>query len=323
MTRFLRILVSVGLLFLLVRMLGDPAALGRQMIALSPFAVVVALALITLDRTLMAYKWIRLLVARGHALGLLRGIKVYCASTVWGLFLPATMGADAIRAACSVREGLPARVVIASIAIERMIGLVATSLLAIGSLVLLRGLGQLNPELEPVWWASLGLLAAGLVAFLVSLNERIHHLLHGRLLGRFQEVRVFRLLERSHQTLRDYRHSRRELFIFFLLTLLENAFPIVVTWVIGRGLDVPIGLLHLAAAVPLAYLVSRIPLSIAGIGVYESVFVLVLSAAGVAVEQSLAMALLARILQILCMLPWWFAYAGEAGRPAPTAVGGS
>jgi uncharacterized protein (TIRG00374 family) len=308
----------VALLFLLVWMLGDPLALAEQMAALSLSALVVALALITLNRFLMAYKWIRLLVLRGHTLGIIRGVKIYCSSMVWGLFLPSTMGADAIRTACTVREGLPAREVIASIAIERMIGLIATPLLAIGSLMLLRGLGELDPALEPVWWASLGLLAAGLAAFLISLDRRFYELLHGRILGRFQDLRVFRLLESSHQTFRAYRSSRRELSIFFLLTILENVFPIVVTWVIGRGLGAPIDLLHLAGAVPLAYLVSRIPFSIAGIGVYEGVFVLILSATGVAVEQSLSMALLARILQIVAWLPWWLAYSLEGGRPDPT-----
>jgi uncharacterized protein (TIRG00374 family) len=316
MKRVLRILVTVGLLALIVRTTGGVESLVSQIASVAPAAIVVVLLLNTVNRALMAYKWLRLLAHRGQHLALVRGIKIYCSSIIWGMFLPATVGADAIRAACTVREGLPGQEVIASIAIERIIGSLATPLLAIGGLMLVRGSGHLDPRLEPVWWTSLGILVAGVAALLLVFDERFHGLLHYRLMGRWQKLKLFQLLERSHATFRSYRAARRELAIFFVLTVIENSFPIVVTWIIAQGLGVSVPFMQVAAAVPLAYLVARVPFSMGGIGVYESVFVLILAAAGVSPEDALAIALLARVLQILAWLPWWFAYVAEGGRRA-------
>jgi uncharacterized protein (TIRG00374 family) len=319
MMRFLRILISIGLLILMIRMAGDVQALGRQIAALSTVAIGLALLLNTLDRALMAYKWIRLLNYRGHHMGLLRGIRIYCASTIWGLFLPATLGADSVRAACTVREGIPAREVVASIAVERIIGGLATPLLAIGGLTLIQVSGNFDPRLESVWWIALAVIALGVAALVVAFDLRFHKFLHYRLMGRVQHFRLFQLLEKAHESFYSYRSARGELGFFFLLTLAENSFPIVITWVIAQGLGISAPFVSIAAAVPLAYLAARVPISMGGIGVYETVFVLVLSAAGVPLEDSLSMALIARVLQIVSWTPWWLAYMAEGGRPKPDA----
>jgi uncharacterized protein (TIRG00374 family) len=268
----------------------------------------------------MAYKWTRLLAVRGQFLALVRAIKIYCSSNIWGLVLPATVGGDAVRATCTVREGLPTVEVIASIAIERILGGLATPLLALGGLALLLGSGHFDPRLTPVWWISVVTIVGGMLVLLISFDARFHNLLHHGLLGRLQRFRVFQLLERAHHAFRAYRSARGELAIFFVLTLLENSFPTFITWIIALGLGIPVSLVHMAAAVPLAYLVARIPFSIGGIGVYEGTFVLILATAGISLEQSIAVALLARILQITSWLPWWLAYTWEIGRPKTTAT---
>lgn len=318
MMRWIRILVTVALLVLIVRATGDVGSLARQIATISPLAIVLAIVLNTLNRALMAYKWIRLLASRGQILSLIRAIKIYCSSTIWGMLLPATVGADAVRAACTVREGVPTNEVIASIGIERILGALATPLLAVGALALLLASGDFDPRLNPVWWASVISIVVGILLLVLTFDARFHDLLHRRLMGRFQRFKVFQLLEKSHDSFRAYRSTRGELGIFFVLSLLENSFPIFVTWIIAYGLGTPVALIHLAAAVPLAYLVARIPFSIGGIGVYEGMFVLILSTAGISLEQSIAMTLTARVLQIVSWLPWWFAYMWEGGPPKPT-----
>jgi uncharacterized protein (TIRG00374 family) len=139
------------------------------------------------------------------------------------------------------------------------------------------------------------------------------------MLGRWQHLRLFQLIQRSHESFAAYRTGHKELVIFFLLTLLENCFPIVIIWTIGQGLGVDVGLLQVASAVPIAYFVARIPFSMGGIGVFEGVLVLVLSLTGVPADASLAMALIARVLQILSWLPWTLVYMAEGGRATRAA----
>lgn len=321
MKRTLSILVSIGLLAFFIHKAGGLGHLVRQMSELSLGAIVVVLLLNTLNRALMTYKWLRLLAYRDCHMRLVRGIQIYCASTIWGLFLPATVGADTVRATCTVREGISARETIASIAIERLVGALATPLLAVAGLLLIQLSGNFDPRLEPIWWVSLGVIAASLALLVVTFQEGFYQFLHHRLMGRFQRFKVFELLEKSHESFRTYRAAPGVLSKFFLLTLIENSFPTVVTWVIALGLGLSVPFIIVAAAVPLAYLVARVPFSIGGIGVYESVFVLVMAAGGVPVNESLAIAVLARLLGILAWVPWWLAYVLEGGRPDAAASG--
>lgn len=320
MRRLLKIVVSLGLLVMVVVTIGDMGAVKEKMLQASWLSLVIAYLLNWGNRTVMAYKWLRLLEFRGHPLPLRQGVKIYCASALWGLFLPATMGGDALRAACTVREGLPAREVIASIAIERVIGALATPLLAIVSLLLLRVRGHIDARLESVWWISLWIMVGGLAVFLVAVSNRFQDIVHKRMLGRFQHLKLFQLLQKTHESFAAYKSGHGELAIFFLLTLVENSFPIMIIWTIGQGLGADIGLLQVASAVPIAYFVARIPFSLGGIGVFEGVLVLVLSLTGVPVDASLAMALIARVLQILSWLPWALVYMAEGGRPTARPV---
>jgi glycosyltransferase 2 family protein len=319
MRRWLKIVVSLGLLVLVVITIGDMGGVKQQILQATWYSLVVAYLLNWGNRTIMAYKWVRLLDFRGHPLPLRQGVKIYCASALWGLFLPSTMGGDAIRAACTVREGLPAREVIASIAIERVIGALATPLLAIVSLLILRLRGHIDARLESVWWIGLCLMVGGLILFWIAVSDRFQDLVHKKMLGRFQHLKLFQLLQKSHESFAAYSTGRHELVIFFLLTIVENSFPILIFWTIGQGLGADVGLLQVAAAVPIGYFVARIPFSLGGIGVFEGVVVLVLSLANVPVDTSLAMALIARVLQILSWLPWTLVYMAEGGRAARPA----
>jgi hypothetical protein len=69
--------------------------------------------------------------------------------------------------------------------------------------------------------------------------------------------------------------------------------------------------------VPLAILVSRLPISLDGIGVYEAIFMAVMTLGGVRPEDSLAVSLASRALQIITWTPWWLALMSRTGFARP------
>jgi hypothetical protein len=76
------------------------------------------------------------------------------------------------------------------------------------------------------------------------------------------------------------------------------------------GLEV--SLVALAASLPLALLFARLPISFDGIGVFEGIFVLLMSLGGISAPQAGAVAVVSRILGAIAYLPWWLAdYAFE------------
>jgi len=309
----IKLLVALGFLALLLWKSDGLGSLWEVTSRLTLSAAFVAIAGFTLDRLLMAYKWIRLLRVRGSRLGLLLGTRIYCASMVWGLFLPATVGADAIRTLCTRRAGIPTGDVVATILIERVVGIAATAMLALAGLVLLWLLGDLDPRLAPAWWAGCAALLGASLGFGVSLDDRLFCFLRDRVFGRFARLKPVRMLVEFHATYREFGSARAELLRFTALTLAEQAFPIAIFWALARGMGLEVGFFHMAAAVPLAFMVSRLPLSIGGLGVFEAVFVLVLSAGGLSIQAALSVALVARVLEIAAWLPWWLRYTMGAG----------
>ena len=303
----IRLLVTIALLVLILWQIGGPSKLLARVLHFDPLILVGVFGANVADRLLMTYKWLLLLRTRGDRLSLLRGTQIYCASMVWGLFLPATLGADAVRAASTMRSGIDIHRVLSSIVVERAIGFLSTLLLGMVGLFLVSLSTELPPALRVVWWLSAALLVLGAAALAVSFSDWIYDLLHERLLRRLRDNRVVGHVRRLHESYQSYRTHQRSLTLFFGLSLLEQLVPALAVWLIALGLGIDVGLLYLVGAVPLAFLVARIPVSLGGIGVFEGTFILLLSLVDVSSIDAASIALTARIIEIASWLPWWVA----------------
>jgi glycosyltransferase 2 family protein len=100
----------------------------------------------------MTFKWLRLLDCKKIFIPLLAGLKIYCSSMIWGMFLPSTIGSDAIRAYMKTQRGYDAKEVLASVNIERMAGFLTALLLGMASCILMLRLQtiDLRPRFEIV-----------------------------------------------------------------------------------------------------------------------------------------------------------------------------
>ena len=107
---------------------------------------------------------------------------------------------------------------------------------------------------------------------------------------------------------------------FSALTVLEQVFSVIFPWTLAKGLDVDVNLLLLLGVLPISTLISRLPISFDGLGVYEAVFVGLLVLAGISAEAALAIAISGRIIQLFAFLPWWVAYVARSGAVRPPAA---
>jgi glycosyltransferase 2 family protein len=313
MKTVLKILVSLGLIAAILWNHGGFQGLYEQIRHASIFYLVPVAALNLIDRGLMTYKWSLLLRGRGHKLPLLRGMMVYCASWVWGYFLPSTVGSDAIRAYCTARMGFDSREVVASIVVERFVGFLASMILMILSLILLTAMGILADKAVYVWLVGGALTLAGILVYFVSVSHSAFQLVHNRILKRFQRHRIANRLREFHETYHTFMKDRLYFGAFFWLTLLEQLFPILCMWLIARGMGIRSDLLYFAGALPLAMLFMRLPISLDGIGVFEVVFVLLMSLAGISASQSVAISITSRVIILIVMVPWWLAFVFVSG----------
>lgn len=277
----------------------------------APHLLLLALLVMTLDRLLMTFKWILLLESRGTALPLYRGFKIYCATMIWGMFLPTTVGADALRAYLTSRQGLDGYEVTASIIVERMIGFVGALLFGLLGMLVLSGAGAVDERFDPVWWAGGAMLAAAVAVVMLSFSERAFEAMLGLAPARLRNARIAQRFRSFHAVYRGYGGERRALAAFFVLTMLEQGLTIIGVWILALALDVDVPLWYMAAAVPLSMLIARLPIAFDGLGVFEGVFVLIMGIGGVGPAEALSIALAGRVVQIVAWAPWWLLYTLE------------
>jgi uncharacterized protein (TIRG00374 family) len=305
--------VTLILVGLIIWYLGGMSEVGSLMIKISPLYIVIIMALETFDRGLMTFKWGWLLRGRGIHLPLFSGMKIYCSSMIWGMFLPATVGADAIRAYSSSKAGIDSKEVVASILVERLIGFLSATVLGLLGLILLSGVPAIHERFFTIWLLGLGLLILTMGGFIASLMRGPFDFVYRLIPSRFQESGVIAKIKRFHSVYLAYQDHKKELFVFFALTFAEQLLRVVHVWLIGRGIGLEIGLLFLAGVVPFTILISRIPISINGIGVYDGSFMFLLSLAGIPPAGAIAITLNSRIIQAAAWFPWWIMHFIEAG----------
>jgi len=311
---FLRLTVSLVLICAIVWLVGGIEVIVAILSRIDPRFAAIVLLVMMLDRALMTYKWIVLLKGRAQYLPFFSGLKIYCASGVYGLLLPSTVGADAIRAFMTTRFGLDANTIVASIVVERMAGFIGSLVLALIGLGLLSWLAPHNENLAYLWWGGGGLLAFAVIAFSVSFTDRLFQLVYDGWLKRFTNFKIFQKLRKLHAAYLEYRVGRWRLAVFFALSFIEQFFSLAVAWLIALSLHIEIGLIYIVGALPVAMLLSRLPISIDGIGVFEAAFVSITIAisAGVTPAETISISFAARILQFIFNIPWTIAYAIDA-----------
>jgi uncharacterized protein (TIRG00374 family) len=246
---------------------------------------------------------------------------VYCSAMMWGLALPSTVGADGIRVMLVRRFGVRVDDTLATILVERGIGFIVALLTAVVSLIVLRMVLPQAPVYDYALAFGLAGLLAGIVILVFSFTDHALSSVLRLIPKRFADSSAARLLERLHEAYASLASDRPRIAAFSALTLVEHVTVIVCYGLVARALEVPFNPMFMFAAVPLAILVSRLPISLDGIGVYEGIFIAILALGGVRPADALAISLAARALQVVVWFPWWLMLAARTGvRPPADTV---
>ncbi len=314
---WLRIGLSIALVVLLFTYVVDAREVVRILQRFDATYLLLSIVVVTLDRILMTFKWTLLLRAQGYRLPLLQGVTIYCTSMVWGMALPTTVGADAIRAVMVTKRGFNGTDVVTSIVIERMVGFVLALALGLVSLAILRTIGVLDARFDAALWIGIAMLVGVTALLIAALNEKLVGKIVAQLPQAVRNSKVMHYLDRFAVAYRSLGGARSTIAQFSALTVLEQVFAVIFPWTLALGLGVPVNLLLLLGVLPISTLLSRLPISFDGLGVFEAVFVGLMVLAGIDAAAALAIAISGRIIQLFAFLPWWVAHVAQAGAVRP------
>ena len=227
-------------------------------------AVLVSIATVPL----MAFRWRLLLSAKRIDVPIAWLTRTYFVALFAGQFLPAAIGGDAVRAVELGRRTHDAPEAVASVLIDRLVGLVSLVVLALAAVIA----GGGSARRPGVIAAEAAFGAAAGVALALIFSSRLRGVVARALEPRSDGHRLA-AGERFYDALHTYRGHSRTLALVGALALVVQLARVGVIWLLTKalGLDVPDSVILLTGPVVFASL--ALPVSLNGIGVREGVFV--------------------------------------------------
>lgn len=286
--------------------------------AVAPLLAAVALVLV--DRALMAWRWFLLLrpIERGRLPPFWTVLRIFFVSTFIGTFLPASIGGDAVRAYSLSRHRVPAGEAVASVFLDRVLGVLSLLLLAVSGFPLLGSLSS-NRGLRLALGVTLaGCLVTGALVFSRRAEEWA-----AALLARLPWRRGRQLADEVVAAMRRYASHRGAVAGVLVVSLGVQVLRVAQAHLIGVSLGVaqPFGVY--LALVPLILLVMLLPVTVNGIGTSQAAFVLLFGRFGTPDSEAFALSVLFVALGIVGNLPGALLYTWRRTADTPIAPGRS
>lgn len=260
-----------------------------------------------------ASRWRFILRSTGEDAPLLRLFGITLVSNFFALFLPEAVGADLARMTAGMQRRTNANYV-STVVLDRVVGLMALVLIAGGALLV----GSDIIKNETASYLVAGVALAFVVGGWLFFNRRFMETVLGL---------VFRLpvLPRFEQPIRNlyealYQFRRRPgvMFIALALALLVQAVEITSVIWLGQALGIEASIPYYFVVLPVVWLITTIPISIGGLGVRESVFIVFFAQAGAA--HALALSLLYYSFKVITGLIGGLLYLRPSAGIAPAAL---
>jgi len=305
--RILRPLVAL-LLTAYVLWRASPSAVLRAGANADLGWIGLAIVLVVFDRMLMAYRWIVLLcpIDASARPPLTSVLRIFFVSTFAGTFLPASIGGDIVRAyGLSQLQVAPGQAV-ASVLMDRLLGVVSILLVGAGGLYFVRTGDLASTRAITISLALGGVLS--LAAASVIFSERAASLAEAVAI-RLPVAAIKKIGTELTRATRAYGNYHGELANVLAGSIAVQVLRIVQAWCLGRALGIEAPLVLYFGLIPLILLVMLLPVSINGIGTSQMGFVWFFGRAGVPGAEAFALSVLFVALGVVGNLPGGLLYA--------------
>ena len=293
-----RALLTAVVLAVLVKRIDFDASVDA-LLRLSAGAAAVVIALVAADRSVMVWRWAILLRATGAPISTRSAMRIHLMSSFVGAFLPAGLGADALRAYTLSLRTSQGNEAVASVAVDRLLGML--SIVVMSVVGVLAGRSQIGNMTNGVLVTTV--IASGVIACLWAdrwIRAALPTALHQSAPG----TRALRLAD----ALARYRGHRAALAAVFALSVGVQILRIVQAWLLGRGIGIDVPFSYYLFFMPIGLVALMLPISISGFGVPQAVIVWLLRPRGVPEPDALALSTLIVLTGLLANLPGAWLY---------------
>lgn len=274
----IRLAITAVILALLSRGI-DFGESARAIASIDLRYLALVLVLVACDRTVMIWRWILLLRSSGVTIANTAAARIFLTSSFVGSFLPAGVGADAARAYGLSREAASGSEALASVAVDRVLGVMSITVMAMVGLIAW-------PAAQRDWRfiaAIIGMLVLSRLFF--SAGWWLRTLVPPT----FHDQRVVAKMMRLGDALGRYQQRRQVLAHVMLWSLVVQVLRITQAYYLGIGLGLTVPYSYYLLFMPIGLLMLLLPISISGFGLPQGVIVWLLRPVGVPGAQSFAL----------------------------------
>ncbi len=297
-SRWVRLAVAIGLLAWALWK-SEPAATWAALLHAQLLPLAGAVGLTLFDRALMAYRWLVLLapVPPETRPPLVRLMRIFFVSTFVGTFLPASVGSDVVRAYAVGEEGVPLPMAVASVMMDRALGVLSILLLGLAAVVAVPQ--QAPPGVVTV--LVIGALVCVALAFVIF-SEHVATMMTA-MFDRLPWSSLQRLAHRLLEAVRTYRHHHGALTNVVAGSLGVQVLRVLQAWLLGVALGITVPLSAYFVCIPIILLIMLLPVTMNGIGTSQVAFIWCFGAIGVGRAEAFALSVLFVALGIVGNLP--------------------
>jgi hypothetical protein len=234
-----------------------------------------------------SFRWRYIIKAAGEQVAFWKVFKTTLVGDFFGLFLPEAVGSDLARMYGLSRETGKGANTVSTVLLDRAIGLISLSLMAMVALLLHTEMVGYGEVAAVVIFLLVGLAGGWFLFFNKSFMRRFRWVFKIPYIDRLEEglTNLYRTLHTLHQ------HPGlivNTLLISLVLQIVEVASVVL----IGLALGIETDVIHYFVFMPLIWVITTVPISIGGLGVRENAFVFFFTQVGVSRTPALALSLL-------------------------------
>lgn len=309
--RVLLRLILLGVIAFLAYRFIDGEGFVQILAAISWPLILAMVAIATIDRWIMAVKWSHLSSAIGVVLPLRETLKAYYAASFLNYTMPTTLTGDVYRGYHMNRKLGAVPPLIATMVMEKVMGVLSTFVLAWIGLGYLASWWTSPTKLTLAWGLLVGTVLVGAV-FVASLHPQAHRPL-AALLRRISLTKVAYGLDKFFETYRRFSMAKVKLAENMGLCLVENLVQMSIMFVSAHALGIDVDAIAFFTLIMVATLIRRISIAFDSWGLSEALTVALLGLVGINPTAALAISLLRHAAIAVATIPGAFILARETG----------
>ncbi len=216
--------------------------------------------------------------------------------------VPGTVGGDLVKAYHSAKHTPHKGAAIITVFIDRLLGLTGLALLAAVMIVCLLAAGQKTPkEMQGQIIAAGAALGTVAMMMVFLFSTRFRRILHLEKL--YRRLSIAHHIDSAIAGAHRFRQNIGALIAAIGITLIAHVIWIASVVILAEALHLEVPWYNYFVYIPLIYIIGSVPVTPGGLGVVETAYIAFFASSGISNEQIMALALLARLLDIARGIP--------------------